>query len=396
MPSRASCQPWAGAADPDLQSCLQAGAAAAFTIDLVVYPLDTIKTRLQSQDYLQTFSRSASAPHASGNVFRGLYHGVGSVVVATLPAAGLFFTTYEAAKPFYAGLSSALPGHAALPTPLVHSLASGTAELASCLVLTPAEVIKQNAQMIRSSPGSGPGPSRGWRNSTSIQAFGRLAAPGDAGGPARRLLTGYTALVARNLPFTALQFPMFEALRRRIWESRDRQATATQTVKDGQDAVAGGERKVEQGALARGLLETGLVNGASAALSGAVAAVVTSPADTVKTRMMLFAGEERQQRARLEKQEQELRRSGAKLTGEGAHRETRKQLEGVIRRQGLDGMQVARLIYQEKGVYGLFRGGLLRAAWTALGSGLYLGTYEVAKVWLKGSSGVGDTDDDTL
>ncbi|KAG8168922.1 hypothetical protein KVR01_001671 [Diaporthe batatas] len=369
---------------------LLAGAAAAFAVDLVVYPLDTVKTRLQSQDYLKTFSRSASASHASaghasGSVFRGLYQGVGSVVIATLPAAGLFFTTYEATKPFYAGLSSALPGHAALPTPLVHSLASGTAEMASCLVLTPAEVIKQNAQMIRSSRGSGPEPSRGWRNSTSIQAFRDLAAPGDAGGPARRLLTGYTALVARNLPFTALQFPIFEALRRRIWESRDRQAKATHTPKDRQDGdgAARGERRVEQGAVARGLLETGLVNGASAALSGAVAAVVTSPADTVKTRMMLFAGQERQQRALLEKQGQELR-------------ERRKQLEGAARRQGLNGMQVARLIYQEKGVHGLFRGGLLRASWTALGSGLYLGTYEVAKVWLKGSSGAGDRDDDNL
>ncbi|KKY32842.1 putative mitochondrial carrier [Diaporthe ampelina] len=246
---------------------LLAGAAAAFTIDLVVFPLDTIKTRRQSQDYLKTFSRSASASQAPGNVFRGLYQGVGSVVIATLPAAGLFFTTYEATKPFYSGLSASLPGGAALPTPLVHSLASGTAELASCLVLTPAEVIKQNAQMIRSS-------------------------------------------VARNLPFTALQFPMFEALRRRIWESRDRRANATQTVKDGAGGAAGGERRVGQGAMVRGLLETGYVNGVSAALSGAMAAVVTSPADTVKTRMMLFAGEEREQRARFEEQEQRLRDPG--------------------------------------------------------------------------------------
>lgn len=378
----------------DLLIVPQAGAAAAFTIDLVVYPLDTIKTRFQSQDYLKTFSRSASSSQSQGNVFRGLYQGVGSVVIATLPAAGLFFTTYEATKPFYAGLSASLPGGAALPTPLVHSLASGTAELASCLVLTPAEVIKQNAQMIRSSGGSSPG--GGWRNSTSVEAFRKLVGPGDAGGPARRLLTGYTALVARNLPFTALQFPIFEALRRRIWESRDRRANATQTVKDGPSAVAGGERKVEQGAMARGLLETGYVNGVSAALSGAMAAVVTSPADTVKTRMMLFAGEERQQRARLVEQEQRLGDSGAKATGEAAHHEARKQLESAVRRQGLNGMQVAKLIYQERGVYGLFRGGLLRASWTALGSGLYLGTYEVAKVWLKGSSGADDTGNETL
>ncbi|KAK2614866.1 hypothetical protein N8I77_001659 [Diaporthe amygdali] len=377
---------------------LVAGAAAAFTIDLLVYPLDTIKTRWQSQDYLKTFARSPSVNQAPRNVFRGLYQGVGSVIIATLPAAGIFFSTYEATKPFYSGLSGTLPGWVVLPTPLVHSLASGTAELASCLVLTPAEVIKQNAQMIRSSGGSSPRRG-GWRNSTSVQAL-RMLVSGPSGasgadGAARRLLTGYTALVARNLPFTALQFPIFEATRRRIWESRDRRAEATPTVKDAPGGVAGGERRVEQGAVARGLLETGYVNGTSAALSGAIAAVVTSPADTIKTRMMLFAGEERERRAQFNEQEQRLRDSGAKASGGETHRETQKRLESAVRRQGLNGMEVAKLIYRERGVYGLFRGGLLRAAWTALGSGLYLGTYEVAKVWLKGSSEL-DTDSGDL
>lgn len=70
----------------------QAGAAAAFTIDLLIYPLDTIKTRYQSQDYLKTYAKSSSGisaaatKQASSTVFRGLYQGVGSVIVATLPA----------------------------------------------------------------------------------------------------------------------------------------------------------------------------------------------------------------------------------------------------------------------------------------------------------------------
>ncbi|ROW07033.1 hypothetical protein VPNG_06601 [Cytospora leucostoma] len=364
-----------------------AGAAAAFTVDLLVYPLDTIKTRYQSQDYLKTFARSGPVKQAPSNVFRGLYQGVGSVIIATLPAAGIFFTTYEASKTFYSGLSRNLPDGLALPTPVVHSLASGTAELASCLVLTPAEVIKQNAQMIR----SGGGPSKtargaGWRSSTSVQALKMITNSGGFAGAAHRLLTGYTALAARNLPFTALQFPIFEGMRRRLWERQDAQKSAALTVKDGSGGVGGGERKIESAALTRGLLQTGYINGASAAVSGAFAAAVTTPTDVVKTRMMLFAGEYEQQ-----KREFGEKTAAAGNRGHEGH-DTQKRLESAARRQQLKGLQVAKLVYQERGVKGLFRGGLLRAAWTAVGSGLYLGTYEVAKVWLKGPS-EGDEND---
>lgn len=277
--------------------------------------------------------------------------------------AAIFFTTYEATKTFYSGLLTHLP--LAVPTPVVHSLASGTAELASCLVLTPAEVIKQNAQMIRSNgTNNDPAARGGWRNSTSVQALRMVS----HGGGAKRMLTGYSALVARNLPFTALQFPMFEAIRRVLWERRDQQSDAT--VKDGKGGVGGGERMVESGAVTRGLVETGRVNGTSAAVSGALAAVVTTPMDVVKTRMMLSAGREGDKAASGQKQ-------------------------GAPRLQSMSGSQVAPVVYRESGMKGLFRGGLLRAGWTAIGSGLYLGTYEVAKVWLKGTAdGVGDGDGD--
>lgn len=62
---------------------VQAGAIAAFTVDLLVYPLDTIKTRYQSQDYIKTYAASSTKKPP---VFRGLYQGVGSVILATLPA----------------------------------------------------------------------------------------------------------------------------------------------------------------------------------------------------------------------------------------------------------------------------------------------------------------------
>lgn len=194
--------------------------------------------------------------------------------------------------------------------------------MAACLVLAPAEVVKQNAQMLKKSGDKQAG-------STSLQAFRQLS----GAGASRRLFTGYSALVARNLPFTALQFPMFEYARKKVWESRQ----------DGHD-----------GTTAKGLVETGLITGLSAGSAGAVAAVITTPSDVVKTRMMLSAGSQNEIQAKIE----------GKTPKKGAWTVTQE-------------------VYRERGVKGFFRGAVLRSGWTMLGSGLYLGTYEMAKEWLK-------------
>ncbi|KAI0018476.1 mitochondrial carrier [Xylariomycetidae sp. FL0641] len=327
-----------------------AGAAAAFTVDLLIYPLDTLKTRQQSQDFVKTFAdpdRATKLP--SRSLFRGLYQGIGIVVVATLPAAGTFFTTYEAAKSLLLGGEEGRSkgGSRRLPLPLVHAAASAAAECASCLVLTPAEVVKQNAQMLQrqtSSSSSSPASPLS-SSSTSLQALRMLRG--------RALLRGYSALVARNLPFTALQFPLFEAARARIWGRRRRRQ------RQGGGGAGGGNGNNGSSLL----LETGAVTGLSAGAAGSFAALVTTPMDVVKTRMML---------------------SAAAAAGDDGH-EARGRADAAKRepaRRGKGSLAVARDVVRERGVRGLFRGGLLRSVWTAVGSGLYLGTYEAAKVWL--------------
>ncbi|KXJ91638.1 mitochondrial carrier domain-containing protein [Microdochium bolleyi] len=331
-----------------------AGAAAAFTVDLLIYPLDTLKTRQQSRDFLKTFSDPSTTTRLpSRQLFRGLYQGIGIVIVATLPAAGTFFTTYEAAKRLIGRHGSPLAG---LPQPAVHSLASSLAECASCLVLTPAEVIKQNAQMIQGGSTSSANSSSGSSaksagkpsaisSSTSLAALKQLSG---GGGVARNLLSGYTALVARNLPFTAIQFPIFEYLRQRIWDRRLAGRTSRQ-------------RKT--------LLETGLVTGVSAGLAGSFSAVVTTPMDVVKTRLMLSAGGSGGGREGSSPHQSQTKRSSPPASA--APKDTPKS-----------GLAVARQVITERGIIGLFRGSVIRAVWTAVGSGLYLGMYEVSKVWL--------------
>lgn len=99
-----------------------------------------------------------------------------------------------------------------------------------------------------------------------------------------------------------------------------------------------------------------------------MAAVVTTPIDVVKTRIMLAAAQE----------------GTTEKKGKGAG--TLDALgEKVLRtaRPRKGSMQIAREIVAEQGVAkGLFRGGALRAVWTMLGSGLYLGVYDGARLWL--------------
>jgi solute carrier family 25 (mitochondrial S-adenosylmethionine transporter), member 26 len=303
-----------------------AGAFAAFTVDLLVYPLDTLKTRIQSPGYQKLYKDASGKTKPS--LFRGLYQGVGSIILITIPSSGAFFTTYEALK---YGINELIPPNSTiyLPQPAIHAASSAGAELVSCAILTPAEVLKQNAQMLSS---------KGQRTSTSLEVFRHFRKHPS------RLWRGYTALAARNLPFTGLQFPTFEYLKTYFMQRRkDRK----------------GGKPVD------GIAERAGITAVSAAIAGSGAAWITTPIDVVKTRIMLAAGSGEDG----SKADQKAKASSLLHTGvQGARK---------------SGFTIAREVLQTEGIRGMFRGGLLRAGWTSLGSGLYLGCYETGRHYLE-------------
>lgn len=305
--------------------------------------MDTLKTRLQSPDYQKIYYDASRNSINRKLLFRGLYQGAGSVILITIPSSGAFFTTYEGAKLLLAQANPILNGYSSplIPQPIIHSAASALAELVSCFILTPAEVLKQNAQMIRWRAGSSYSklPTT-FHQPATLQALQQFRRP-------TQLWRGYSALVARNLPFTALQFPMFEHLKAGIRSYKKSHGTLTGATS-----------------------ETYVITAISAGSAGSVAAVLTTPVDVVKTRIMLAASVEisREQT----KKETDKERSGCQSAKASASE------KGVKK----GGLAVARDIFQENGLKGLFRGGLLRAVWTALGSGLYLAAYDSARVWL--------------
>ena len=125
--------------------------------------------------------------------------------------------------------------------------------------------------------------------------------------------------------------------------------------------------------------ETALVTAVSAGSAGSVAAVVTTPIDVVKTRIMLSAADSDQPRGEAQKKivkDLEAQGRDAKAEIEKAQQAARGGRAG--------GVAVGREILRMEGLKGLFRGGALRGLWTALGSGLYLGVYESGRAYLEG------------
>jgi solute carrier family 25 S-adenosylmethionine transporter 26 len=165
------------------------------------------------------------------------------------------------------------------------------------------------------------------------------------------LWRGYGALASRNLPFTAIQFPLYEHLRASLtsWRRGGREANVTLGEKAVITAVSGGA-------------------------AGSLASLVTTPVDVVKTRIMLSASHSSE--AVASAKAVEAIKGGKVLDAVGA-------IRGGTSFQKT-GMEIVREIVKEHGWRGLFKGGALRCGGTMLSSALYLGVYESGRQYLSG------------
>jgi solute carrier family 25 (mitochondrial S-adenosylmethionine transporter), member 26 len=264
------------------------------------------------------------------------------------------------------------PSKGLLPTPVIHSLASSTAELVSCAILTPAEVIKQNAQMVHNG-------GNGTNVNATVQTLARFRSNPLA------LWRGYAALAGRNLPFTALQFPMLERLRAGLREARRQQNTERARGGSGGFAtlkrgfLAGDSKNANPHGLS--VFENGAITAMSAGLAGSVAAVITTPIDVIKTRIMLSAVEETSHSSNPLAQST-AHGSGQSTQFVNAVGQTAKTTASRTFSKRPSALAIGQEIIATEGMKGIWRGGALRAVWTMVGSGLYLGAYESVRVWL--------------
>lgn len=176
--------------------------------------------------------------------------------------------------------------------PLVHMAAACCGEIIACLIRVPVEIAKQRRQamLVKSETSS---------FQLLYQAFKNE-------GLTKGLYRGFGTTIMREVPFSLIQFPLWEYLKTQ-WEP------------------------------ATGLSLTPVSVAVCGAISGGIAAGLTTPLDVIKTRIMLAE-------------------AGTKNTTIS---------------------KVVKSVYRERGFRGLFAGFVPRVMWITIGGAVFFGFYDL-------------------
>ncbi|KAH9283662.1 S-adenosylmethionine mitochondrial carrier protein [Echinococcus granulosus] len=221
--------------DRAVQFC--AGGTAGLLVDVILYPVDTLKTRLQS---------------SSGRIFTPcgrlrLFAGLPTVLLGSGPSSAVFFYAYEVSKDVSIKSSA--------PMWVASMIGTTIAEITSMVLWVPCENVKQSAQ-------SRPLDSLRSIFKSYVQHEGWLG-----------LYRGYVSTVVRDLPCALIQFPIWEALKS-FFAWRNQCPEERCPFRDAFSSPSPSNL-------------TGFQFAMCGFLSGAVAGSVTTPLDVAKTRIML-------------------------------------------------------------------------------------------------------------
>lgn len=215
-----------------------AGSIAGMVEHMAMFPVDTLKTRMQMMREACGSAHSlvgrtfASIIRSEGAV--GLYRGIGAMALGAGPAHAVYFSVYESFKERFGGNRS---GH----HPLAHGAAGVLATISSDAVFTPMDVVKQRLQL----PGN--------VYNGVVDCIQRIIR--DEG--VKAFYASYRTTVIMNVPYTATHFATYEAAKaglKGVWPEKTNE-------------------------------ENLFVHLTAGGAAGALASSVTTPLDVVKTRL---------------------------------------------------------------------------------------------------------------
>ncbi|KAK9116467.1 hypothetical protein Sjap_015414 [Stephania japonica] len=246
------------------------GAIAGGFGEGMMHPVDTVKTRIQSQAIISGARAPISITQMvrtvwSTNGLRGFYRGITPGVTGSFATGATYFGIIESTKRWIEESHPELGGHWA------HFIAGGIGDTLGSFLYVPCEVMKQRMQI--------QGTRKNWDSrvmkenickKSGTKMYGYYAGMFQAGcsilkeqGP-RGLFTGYWSTVARDVPFAGFMVTFYEAFKDLTDYGKQRWLL---------DADFHVNSSLE------GLLLGGLAGGLSAYL--------TTPLDVIKTRLQI-------------------------------------------------------------------------------------------------------------
>ncbi|XP_043537173.1 mitoferrin-1-like isoform X2 [Chiloscyllium plagiosum] len=178
---------------------MMAGSLAGIMEHSIMFPIDSVKTRMQSlqpdpkAQYKNVFDGLLKIVHTEG--FWRPFRGLNAMVLGAGPAHAMYFSSYEKMK---RTLSDAI-GQGG-NSHLANGIAGGTATLIHDAVMTPAEAVKQRMQMFNS-------PYKGVLH--CIRVVYKTEG-------IRAFYWSYTTQLTMNVPFQAIHFMTYEFMQEQL------------------------------------------------------------------------------------------------------------------------------------------------------------------------------------
>lgn len=217
---------------------LVVGAVAGAFGTTCIYPIDIVKTRLQSSVVNLGPLATIKSIHGQEGGFRGFYRGLGANLIGVIPEKAIKLTANEVFREYFEKDDGSIELH--------HEMMSGAgAGFCQVIATNPMEITKIRMQMQATLPPADRQTTMGVVRSLGI----------------RGMYTGTLATLARDVPFSLLFFPGYANLKKLFADDT-------------------GENSMPS------LLAAG-------GLAGAIAAGAVTPSDVVKTRLQLKGGKER-------------------------------------------------------------------------------------------------------
>ncbi|KAL2340698.1 hypothetical protein Fmac_008638 [Flemingia macrophylla] len=246
------------------------GAVAGAFGEGMMHPVDTIKTRLQSQAILSGVQNQKNILQMVQSVWqvdglKGFYRGVAPGIIGSLATGATYFGVIESTKRWIEDSHPSLRGHWA------HFIAGAVGDTLGSFVYVPCEVMKQRMQVQGTiTSWSSVAVKDGIAINPGTQMYGYYTGMFHAGCSIwktqglKGLYAGYLSTLARDVPFAGLMVMFYEAL------------------KDAKEQVE--QRWIRSPNWHVNNSFEGLVLGG---LAGGLSAYLTTPLDVVKTRLQV-------------------------------------------------------------------------------------------------------------